>query len=632
MYKYSPLILLLLFLSCMKQQTLPPASNEHSIATAERATHSLDFYLSLDTIPTLARQHHITAFLQQQDTTVSTSVYGHFLKGLPFYYMKARDSFAGYFAPIHRAASTLDQSWQRVVTFTDLNLQLAQQGAASPDFMALLYAQLDSIKKQPTPIDYQLYDVLANAYFMHRNLQQALHYTNLYFEHHPQKEHNNIQMRFYDISFLLAAELEDSLQAKQALLQLKKHVKNTSDSITLARYYDMEARYFALVGRYDQALSSSKRYMTINKKINHMHPVVYNNVATSFERNNQLDSAIVYYKKGIALAQTMNIREQQQLYGGLSQVYKRKGDYQKALVALDSSFAHVTRMKERINTNKIKELELQYQTKEKDLEISTLKENFLLQKQNFTQQRWITWLVVLFVIGLLSYGIILYRQRLLQEKNKRLVLENKKMQVEQRLLQLQLNPHFIYNSIANLQGLINQDNKAIANRYLVALSKLIRHILELNRRDLVPLSEDLQAVENYLQIQQMRYNHRFSFTLDVQHTAVDEVLIPPMLLQPFIENAIEHGFQQLDYQGELTLTIEQQEEQLFICIQDNGRGLQNMPTPMKKQSLSQRITQERLDILFPNQKHLAHFELHDLQHTSSATGVEVRLYIPLIYS
>lgn len=632
MQKYSLLFLLLFILSCTKQQTLPPASGNRNTATAELAKHSLDFYLSLDTVPTLARQHHITAFLQQQDTVLSQSVYGHFLKGLPFYYAKVRDSFAVYFNPIHTVAATLDQPWQRLVAFTDLNQQLAQQGTASPDFMALLYAQLDSIKKQPTPVDYQLYDILAKAYFMHRNLEQALHYTNLYFDHHPLKEHNSVQVRFYDISFLLAAELEDTVQAKQSLLQLKKRLRHTSDSIALARYYDMEARYFALVGHYNQALTSSKRYVTINKKINHMHPVVYNNLATSFERNNQLDSAIVYYKKGIALADEMNIREQQQLYGGLSQVYKRKGDYQQALVALDSSFAHVTRMKERINTNKIKELELQYQTKEKDLEISTLKGNFLLQEQNFKQQRWITWLVVLFVIGMLSYGIILYRQRLLQEKNKRLVLENKKMQVEQRLLQLQLNPHFIYNSIANLQGLINQEDKAIANRYLVALSKLIRHILELNRRDLVPLSEDLQAVENYLQIQQIRYNHRFSYTLDALNTAVDDVLIPPMLLQPFIENAIEHGFQQLDYPGVLTLTIEQQEKQLFICIRDNGRGLQNTPTPMKKQSLSQRITQERLDILFPNQKHLAYFELYDLQHTSSSTGVEVRLYIPLIYS
>ena len=630
-YTYFFVLVLVLVLSCTKRPALESSPRRATAVTEQSIKQSLDFYLSLDTIPTLARKGDIAAFLHQQDTAFTSSPYGRFLAGLPFYYAKAVDSFAPYFAPALTHYATLDFSWKRLVTYTKLQQQLTQQGVATLDFMALLYAQLDSAKQRPTPVDYQLYDLLAKAYFMHRDIPQALEYTTLHFEHHPFQGHRITQSRYYDISFLLAAELEDSTKTHQALLQLKSLLQHSTDSIAIARYYDMEARYFALVGRYDEALKSSKRYVEVNEQINQINPVIYNNLATSFERNNQLDSAIFYYKKGIAVAQQMKIKEQHLLYGGLSTVYKRQGNYQQALLALDSSFAHVTRLKERMNANKLKELELQYQTKEKDVEISTLKENFQLQQKNFQQQRWITWLVVFFIIGILSYGLILYRQRLLQEKNKHLALQNKKMQLEQRILQVQLNPHFIYNAIANLQGLINQENKAVANRYLIALSKLIRHILELNRRDFVPLSDDLQAVENYLQVQQMRYSNRFTYRIHTEDLAVDDILIPPMLLQPFIENAIEHGFQHIDYQGELTLTLDQRDQQLFIVIRDNGRGFQPTTETAKKQSLSQIITQERLDVLFQDQPQRAFFKLREIQDTSSSSGVEVILCLPLIY-
>lgn len=631
-YTYFFVLVLVLVLSCTKRPALESSPRRATAATEQSIKQSLDFYLSLDTIPTLARKEYITAFLHQQDTAFTSSPYGRFLEGLPFYYAKAQDSFAAYFAPALTHYATLDFPWKRLVTYTKLQQQLTQQGVATSDFMALLYAQLDSAKQRPTPVDYQLYDLLAKAYFTHRDIPQALEYTTLHFEHHPFQGHRVIQSRYYDISFLLAAELEDSTKTHQALLQLKSLLQHSTDSIAIARYYDMEARYFALVGRYDEALKSSKRYIEVNEQINQINPVIYNNLATSFERNNQLDSAIFYYKKGIAIAQQMKIKEQHLLYGGLSNVYKRKGDYQQALLALDSSFAHVTRLKERMNANKLKELELQYETKEKDVEISTLKDNFQLQQKNFQQQRWITWLVVFFIIGILSYGLILYRQRLLQEKNKHLALQNKKMQLEQRILQVQLNPHFIYNAIANLQGLINQENKAVANRYLIALSKLIRHILELNRRDFVPLSDDLQAVENYLQVQQMRYSNRFTYRIHTEDIAVDDILIPPMLLQPFIENAIEHGFQHIDYQGELTLTLDQRDQQLFIYIRDNGRGFQPTTETAKKQSLSQIITQERLDVLFHDQPQRPFFKLREIRDTSSSSGVEVILCLPLIYS
>jgi len=510
---------------------------------------------------------------------------------------------------------------------------------ASLELMELLYEQLQVIDKEPSSIDYQLYDILAKAYFLNGDVAQSLTYTERYFNNHPFHTHPSIQTRFYDISFLLAAELMDTEKMAHALKNLKKLLEHSTDEIAKMRYYDMEARYFALIGNSEQALKSSKKYVYYNKLLHQLSPSVYNNLATSFERNQQLDSAIYYYKEGIALAQQMNIKEQNLLYGGLSHVYKKKGNYKEALQAIDSSFTHLLRIKEKMNDNRLKELEIQYQTKQKDIEISTLKENIELQTKNAKQQRWITFISILLLLGFLSYGIVFYRQRLLNEKNKRLLLQNKKLELEQRLLQVQLNPHFIYNAIANLQGFINQENKEKANRYLITLSKLIRKILEINRKELVNLKEDLDTIENYLQVQQMRYPNRFDYRIQTDKVAVEELLIPPMLVQPFIENAIEHGFRNTTYTGQLTLQVTQTETELVLRITDNGQGIQPQPKEEQKneqkneqkQSLSQIITQERLDALFTTNGKRAYFTVTNLQHTHSTSGVEVTLCLPLIY-
>ncbi|MGG5508212.1 MULTISPECIES: tetratricopeptide repeat-containing sensor histidine kinase [unclassified Myroides] len=646
---YPVLFLLFLLISCDTKTTTSIQEQGTTVTDSLLAKKSIALYLGLDTLAVQDRKGVIEEVLGSTDVSLMHSPYGFYFQSLCFQYTQQQDSSDIYFRKAYDAYSVVDPIWQRLLTYTQLGQELQHQRVAKVELMELLYEQLELVNQHSTILDYQLYDLLAKAYFLNGNMERSLHFTTRYYAQHPFKDNRRVKTRFYDISFLLAAELQDKDQAKAALQQLKVLLKDSKEETAIARYYDMEARYFALIGHFDEALQSSKRYFHYNKKRKQLHPTVYNNLATSFERNQQLDSAIHYYKEGIALAQQMKILEQNQLYGGLSQVYKRKGDYQQALIALDSSFAHSTRIKEKRNASKLHELELQYQTKQKDVEISSLKENYQLQRQTFVQQRWIISLIVLFVIGVLSYSLILYRQRLLSEKNKGLAIQNKKMELEQRLLQVQLNPHFIYNAIANLQGFINQEDKVKANRYLISLSKMIRNILELNRRDFVPLSEDLSAIENYLQVQQMRYNHSFDYHLvdRLQEASIEaeEILIPPMLLQPFIENAIEHGFKNITYQGVLTLTIEVKNEQLLLYIRDNGCGLQpkekeetttTTTTTTNKQSLAQIITQERLDALFHAKKEEAFFRLYSIEEEKeeepSSSGVEVLLCIPLIYA
>ena len=223
---------------------------------------------------------------------------------------------------------------------------------------------------------------------------------------------------------------------------------------------------------------------------------------------------------------------------------------------------------------------------------------------------------------------LFYNRRLLKAKNKQLQAENKQLLLEQQTRQLQLNPHFIYNAIANLQGLIGDQQTERANSYLVAFSQFIRKQLELNREETITLQEEIEAIEIYVKLQQMRYENRFTFHVETD-LDTEAYLIPPMLIQPFVENAIEHGFKNINYQGVLTLIIEEKDNKLHLILIDNGNG-KGVPNPHKK-SLSKLITQERLDLLFnTQQKGNAYFEAAPL--SPPETGYRVAIVIPVIPS
>ena len=162
------------------------------------------------------------------------------------------------------------------------------------------------------------------------------------------------------------------------------------------------------------------------------------------------------------------------------------------------------------------------------------------------QQRWI--FVILFALIFSIAFFIYYRnkQKLLKNINQRIVAENRQLILEQKTRQNQLNPHFIYNAIANLQGLISSEQKAKANQYLILLSRQIRDILELNREEYISLDQEIKSLKNYILLQQMRYQDVFDFEIESGNSDVDDVMIPPMLTQPFVENAIEHAFKNLN--------------------------------------------------------------------------------------
>ncbi|SHF42155.1 histidine kinase [Pedobacter caeni] len=498
--------------------------------------------------------------------------------------------------------------------------------------MNKILALLKKAEESESRITYHLYDLLAKAYFQNDNNKASLKYAESYYNSHPYKSHPQIKQRYYDISYLLAYRMKDYDKMMSYNVMARDLALTLHDSLAIARTYDNEAQIYDRQGQAEKALASSRAYVNYLKKTNNLNDIAYSNLATSFIRNKMMDSAIYYFKKAIVLAEkNPKGRKKPAYFNGLIDAYKAKGAYAEALNAAESAYQLQIRDLLERDAVKVAEIHEKYDTEKKDRKLNDLKKQNELSEKIILQQRWTMGLALLVFVGLLLFFYILHRQYRLKEKNTLLQSENKRLNIEQKLLQVQLNPHFIFNSIANLQSLVATGDRDEAGRYLTVFSGLLRNVLEQNRKDFISLEEEIASLDNYLLLQQMRFPGLFDYQINVdENTYTPDILIPPMLIQPFVENAIEHGFRNIDYKGLLSISFHIEDGVMNIKVDDDGTGLINKEPPSpKKQSLASIILKERLDLLFTSTGQEAKYEIEDKKHKKEH-GVTVHIIIPEI--
>lgn len=189
-----------------------------------------------------------------------------------------------------------------------------------------------------------------------------------------------------------------------------------------------------------------------------------------------------------------------------------------------------------------------------------------LQEANLNRQQLII-AGLLLVIVLVLLGLYFFWKSARQKR-----IANQLMAL--RSLRSQMNPHFIFNALNSVNNYIAKNDERAANRYLADFSRLMRAVLENSRHDLVPLASEVQIIQLYLELEHLRFKDKFDYTFEVEDSLdLQEVEIPPMLIQPYIENAIWHGLRYLEHKGELTVHISPEAEQgLLVTVQDSGIG------------------------------------------------------------
>lgn len=200
------------------------------------------------------------------------------------------------------------------------------------------------------------------------------------------------------------------------------------------------------------------------------------------------------------------------------------------------------------------------------------------------------------------------RVQKLDRKNYRLKLEfqNKLTRLEQQSLNASMNRHFIFNALNSIQYYINSSDKKSANKYLSRFAKLIRKNLDSSNQEngMVPLNDELERLELYLELETMRFNEKFSYSLEIgEHVEVEMLKVPAMFLQPFVENSIIHGILPLkDRKGEIKIIITDHLDHIRIEIRDNGVGIENSVKSKKEvigdhESQGMLITKGRIELL-----------------------------------
>jgi hypothetical protein len=252
---------------------------------------------------------------------------------------------------------------------------------------------------------------------------------------------------------------------------------------------------------------------------------------------------------------------------------------------------------------------------------------------------WLTWwfitLEVLLALSIISY-IIYNRRKVLKEKRERewFEVKSKMLALEQQSLNSSMNRHFIFNALNSIQYYINRQDRMAANRYLSDFAKLIRKNLDNTQENLTSLRDEIERLELYLKLEHMRFNDKFVYHINVDpQLDLDGTKVPPMLIQPFLENSIWHGLLPKSETGEVNLDIARVNGHLEFSVTDNGVGiedsLKNKTTTDNHISKGMEITQSRLELIQKstgqNIELRGPWQLSDEEGNSIGTKVQILL-------
>lgn len=304
-------------------------------------------------------------------------------------------------------------------------------------------------------------------------------------------------------------------------------------------------------------------------------------IASAYVQQTKYDKAIPYLQKSISEANKKgDLIVEKDARRKLSEVYERVGDINSAnesYKAYGDLVDKVYRQKEQEisqatkfgrelteQQQRITSLESERELSETKLLLAS-KDNQLIEENN-KQQKIIIYSLLVGLLLLSALAFYMYRNIKQQRLNNNLLAL--------KSLRSQMNPHFIFNALNSVNSFIALNDERTANRYLSDFSKLMRSVLENSEEDFIPLSKEIGLLQLYTKLEHFRFQDKFDYTITIDESInVEEFLIPPMLLQPYIENAVWHGLRYKDEKGNLSIALKKNgTDEIQIVIEDNGIG------------------------------------------------------------
>lgn len=321
----------------------------------------------------------------------------------------------------------------------------------------------------------------------------------------------------------------------------------------------------------------------------------------------------------------------------LKTCYESQKDFEKAYFISQEVFQLNDSINRVDQNDQVEQYEKRYLAEQGKLEAK--QKELEARQRELILSRQIVWLSLGLLLSLLVIAIILFRrQKARNEAEKReLLARQEKEKLEIQLLRSQMNPHFFFNALYSIQNFILTNEPLESSRFLSKFARLMRSTLEWNDKELIPLADEIQIQTDYLELEQLRFDDKFHFEVICPQELKESVLIPPMVVQPFLENAIVHGFRHMERDGHLVVEVKEEGKGLRISVIDNGAGLSGTKDSngtgksLKKESLALKLTEKRMKLLSQRHSFQSSFTLiNRADKNPDDTGVQVDLILPLI--
>tara|TARA_Y100000815_G_scaffold198290_1_gene181821 strand:+ start:624 stop:2507 length:1884 start_codon:yes stop_codon:yes gene_type:complete len=387
-------------------------------------------------------------------------------------------------------------------------------------------------------------------------------------------------------------------------------------------------------GNPQEALALIEPTIPIAEKINDgfYMAMSYINLGWAYTDLDRLIAAETNLIKGRDLAKSNNNKQFLRMaYDNLSTLYEKKGDYQLSLVNQRLAQETQAEFLNEINHKYVTYLNLKYDSESNQAKIKLLETENELVTVQLDQSRQNMIFVIVFAGLMLLLVYILYRQY-------RLKKEKEVLKAEQKLMRSQMNPHFIFNALLSIKIYMEHHAVDEAIEYLNQFAKLIRSILTSSLEKEITLEEEILTMKRYVSIENMRLNNEVDFEIDIDSDLkLDEVKIPSLILQPFVENALWHGLQPKEGHKWLKLDVHKKNDNFVeITIEDNGIGRKKtMEVPSdkrntQKKSIGINLTMERLQNFSRNFSHGHTLNIIDLyDDAQNPRGTRVLLNLPV---
>lgn len=499
--------------------------------------------------------------------------------------------------------SALSKYFEALIIHRRLNDTVSNGFAAVNANIGLQYTRLEKFDKaiEYNKIALEIYETTKYQYGLANcltNIGNAYDYLNK-----PQKAITN-----YNKAYKIMSALGNNYGMASAITNIGIANIALKDYTTALNYFKQSKPIY-------EALNNSNNLAIVH---DHMGICYLNLDKNLIEAKNNFETSLVYAKKASSLNLQVNALE------SLTQTHYKLGNYKKAYNLIDEALV----LKDSFNSVEKKEelarLEEKYKYQnEKTILESQFERERLTAKEKVEHQEHIIDLAIfgggslfLLVVG----GMFFYR------KKREIDFNLKVADTELKALRAQMDPHFLFNSLNSINSYIIKNDTEAATNYLTKFARLIRKTLESSSEKEVILRDDIEILKNYLDIEQKRLDNSFTYSIEIQEDIdVNNTLIPPLILQPFIENSIWHGISKMERDGHIKLEFKKDDDMLFCAVDDNGLGRsQSQIKDKETKSIGVRLTKNRIDILNAQRKTKGSMKIID-----KAKGVRVEVKLPL---